>query len=99
MTKKAYLRTSRIFTYTGLAMWVGWIILMVVINSTYLRNNLGLILFPIALGIVLLSLGISSDIKKLAYRTLFIVVSTITLTYLSYWVLAFLIIGKYGLGA
>jgi len=99
MTKKAALQTSRILTYTGLAIWVGWIILMVVINNTYLRNNLGLILFPIASGIVLLSIGLSSDIKKLAYRILFIVVSTIALSYLSYWVLAFLIIGMYRLGA
>ena len=72
---------------------------MVVINNIYLRDHLVLILFPIAIGVVLLGIGISSDIKKALYRILFIVASATILTYLSYWVLAFLLIGKYGLGA
>jgi protein-S-isoprenylcysteine O-methyltransferase Ste14 len=99
MTKKAAIRTSSIFTYTGLGIYIGWIILMVAINDMYLRNHLGLMLSPIALGAILLSMGISGNINNFVYRVLFILLSAIALTYLSYWVLAFLFIGKYGFGA
>ena len=72
---------------------------MVVINNTYFRSNLFLIMAPIAFGTIVLGIGASQDIKNKFYRIALIIVTAVILTYFSYWVLAFLLIGRYGISS
>jgi len=99
MTKKKKSIVPNILAYIGLLIVIGWFVAMIAINDYYLRSHTVLIMLPIAIGFLLFSIGIAANIKGLLLKVVLIILNTIFFTYFTYWLLAIVFVGRYGIGS
>ena len=98
MVKSKKTKRTSLLVYLGVAIVVGWIVAMIAINNDYLRGNTLLISAPIALGWTLVSIGILKAERFTIQSALAAILLTALLTWLCVGFMAFLFVGRYGIG-